>query len=153
MTRLPIRFRVMTPNDLPYVTAIEQRSTPHPWQEAHFADSIKSGYQCVVAELDGQIIGHAVIMIAVDQADLLIITIDKPFQGRGAGNQLLEQVMEIASQKRCQTLLLEVRCSNSKAFNLYLNMGFSEIGIRKNYYPAGDTREDAIIMAMDLTAR
>lgn len=152
MTSLPISFRAMTRNDLPQVTAIEQSSTPHPWRESHFADSIKTGYQCLVAELDGKIIGHAVIMIAVDQADLLIITIDQAFQGQGYGQQLLNQVMEVASEKQCHTLLLDVRQSNNKAFNLYLNTGFSEIGIRRNYYPAGGGREDAIIMAMDLSA-
>ena len=150
MTSLPINFRAMTRNDLEQVTAIEQRSTPHPWRKNHFADSMESGYQCLVAELNGEVIGHAVIMIAVDQADLLIITIDQSHQGKGYGQQLLNHVMEVADNQRCHTLLLEVRRSNNKAFNLYLNMGFSEIGIRRNYYPAGDSREDAIIMAMDL---
>lgn len=151
MTSLPINFRAMTRNDLLQVAAIEQRSTPHPWRETHFADSMKSGYQCLVAELDGKVIGHAVMMIAVDQADLLIITIDQAYQGKGYGQQLLNQVVDVASNKQCHTLLLEVRRSNNKAFNLYLNTGFSEIGIRKNYYPAGATREDAIVMAMDLS--
>ena len=152
MTRLPINFRTMTPDDLPQVAAIERRSTPHPWRETHFADSMQSGYPCIVAELEGKIIGHAVMMIAVDQADLLIITIDRDFQGKGLGRQLLHRVMKVAGDKNCHTLLLEVRRSNNRAFNLYLNTGFSEIGIRKNYYPAGDTREDAIIMAIDLSA-
>ena len=152
MTSLSISFRAMTREDLQQVTAIEQRSTPHPWRESHFADSIKSGYQCLVAELDGKVIGHAVMMIAIDQADLLIITIDEAFQGKGYGQQLLNQVMTVASDNQCHTLLLEVRRSNNKAFNLYLNTGFSEIGIRRDYYPAGEKREDAIIMAMDLFA-
>lgn len=151
MTTLPIKFRAMTRNDLPQVTAIEQRSTPHPWRESHFAESMKSGYQCLVAEQDHKIIGHAVMMVAIDQADLLIITIDHVFQGQGYGQQLLDHVMEVASNKQCHTLLLEVRRSNEKAFNLYLNMGFSEIGIRRNYYPAESGREDAIVMAMDLS--
>lgn len=152
MHNTPLSFRAMTNDDLAQVTDIEQRSTPHPWRATHFADSIKSGYQCIVVEYQGQIIGHAVMMIAVDQADLLIITIDREFQGKGFGTALLYQVMDIATQKNCVTLILEVRDSNNKAFNLYLNQGFSEIGIRKNYYPAGDSREDAIIMAMDLQA-
>lgn len=152
MTSLPVSFRAMTREDLPQVTAIEQRSTPHPWSEIHFADSIKSGYRSLVTELNGEVIGHAIMMIAVDQADLLIITIDQKHQGKGYGRLLLNRIMEVASENQCHTLLLEVRRSNNQAFNLYLNMGFSEIGIRKNYYPAGDAREDAIVMAMDLSA-
>ena len=150
MRHSSLSFRPMIESDLAVVSDIEQRSTPHPWRPAHFSDSIKSGYQCIVAEYENRVIGHAVVMTAMDQADLLIITIDQLFQGKGFGTALLNQVMDIASQKNCTTLLLEVRQSNNKAFNLYLDKGFSEIGIRKNYYPAGDSREDAIIMAMDL---
>ena len=150
MTTPSVTFRAMTENDLAQVTAIEQRSTPHPWSAAHFTDSMKTGYQCLVAESEGRIIGHAIMMIAVDQADLMIITIDKPFQSKGFGLQLFNHMMEVARDKECITLLLEVRESNTKAFNLYLNQGFSEIGIRRNYYPAGNSREDAIVMAMDL---
>ena len=145
-----LRFRAMAEQDLAQVSDIEQRSTPHPWRHSHFSDSLKSGYQCVVAELDHKIIGHAVMMIAADQADLLIITIDQPFQGQGLGQQLLDHMANTAADRGCITLLLEVRRSNNRAFNLYLSQGFCEVGIRKNYYPAGDFREDAIVMAMEL---
>jgi ribosomal-protein-alanine N-acetyltransferase len=33
---------------------------------------------------------------------------------------------------------------------MYENMGFDEIGIRENYYPAHIGREDALVLARDL---
>jgi ribosomal-protein-alanine N-acetyltransferase len=48
------------------------------------------------------------------------------------------------------TLWLEVRASNTAAIALYESLGFNEATIRRNYYPAKEGREDAIIMALPL---
>ena len=95
-------------------------------------------------------VGHSVMMVAAGEASILILTIDKQHQRQGIGRQLLQHMIDLADQAGCETVLLEVRHSNEKAFNLYLSEGFSEIGIRKNYYPVGSGWEDAIVMAMEL---
>jgi ribosomal-protein-alanine N-acetyltransferase len=41
-------------------------------------------------------------------------------------------------------LFLEVRSSNTAARNLYQKLGFSEIGLRRNYYASPP--EDGIVM-------
>jgi len=46
--------------------------------------------------------------------------------------------------------LLEVRVSNVAAYRLYQKLGFDEIGLRKDYYPARVGREDAILLAREL---
>lgn len=140
----------MRDTDLEQVNTVEQRSAEHPWRKAHFADSLKSGYACELAEIDGLCVGHSVMMTATNEASILILTVDKKFQKQGIGRQLLQHMVQNAAQNGCETVLLEVRRSNIKAFNLYLTEGFSEIGTRINYYPMGNNREDAIVMAMDL---
>ncbi len=145
-----INFRSIQDTDLEQVNAVEQRSAEHPWRKAHFADSLKSGYICELAEINGPPVGHCVMMAAAGEASILILTIDKLHQRQGIGRQLLQHMTQKATQSNCETLLLEVRKSNNKAFNLYLQEGFSEIGIRKNYYPMGNSWEDAIVMAMEL---
>jgi ribosomal-protein-alanine N-acetyltransferase len=47
-------------------------------------------------------------------------------------------------------LFLEVRPSNHVAGNLYETLGFNEIGIRRNYYPADTGHEDARVLVLDL---
>ncbi len=42
---------------------------------------------------------------------------------------------------------LEVRPSNFSAIKMYIEQGFDEIGIRRNYYPSKMGREDALILA------
>jgi ribosomal-protein-alanine N-acetyltransferase len=41
--------------------------------------------------------------------------------------------------------------SNARALGLYHKAGFAEVGTRPGYYPAHDGKEDALILAMDLS--
>jgi ribosomal-protein-alanine N-acetyltransferase len=60
-------------------------------------------------------------------------------------------LLDIARQNKARVALLEVRMSNTAAYKLYTKLGFDEVGLRKGYYPARHGREDAIILARDLT--
>ncbi len=142
----------MTTADLPCISRLEKSAGPYPWNTQHFQDSLKSGHCCKVALKKGEIIGHGVIMTIMDESHLLILSIDKSYQGQGIGKALLRHLIEEAAAQSASTLFLEVRDSNEKAFQLYLNEGFNEVGRRKDYYPAKEKREDAIVMALDLDA-
>jgi ribosomal-protein-alanine N-acetyltransferase len=50
-----------------------------------------------------------------------------------------------------KTMFLEVRPSNARALRLYRKAGFAEVGTRPGYYPAHDGKEDALILAMELS--
>jgi len=43
-------------------------------------------------------------------------------------------------------VVLEVRVSNTAAIGLYRQLGFTDIGLRRDYYSAKDGREDAMLM-------
>jgi len=46
--------------------------------------------------------------------------------------------------------MLEVRPSNIRAINCYSSAGFNEIGCRKDYYPAPNGKEDALLFAKQI---
>jgi tRNA threonylcarbamoyladenosine biosynthesis protein TsaB len=55
--------------------------------------------------------------------------------------------MDTAKQQGQEGLLLEVRPSNVRALAFYQSQGFVQIGIRRDYYPAGKAvREDALVL-------
>lgn len=145
-----VSYRPMKSADLDAVMAIEPEIYPFPWTRGNFSDSIKAGYSCWVCEHEKQVIGYAVLMMVLDEAHLLNISIAKTHQGRGLGKRLLEHVIRVARGHKGQMMFLEVRPSNRSALRLYENMGFNEFSVRKGYYPAANGREDAILMGLAL---
>lgn len=143
-------YVAMTETDLDAVAAAERRIHPVPWTRGHFADSLQAGHGAWLALEDGHLIGYAVIMIAVDEAHLLNISVQPELQRRGRGSALLLHLFDQAQRQGAARMLLEVRSGNVSGQALYRRHGFVEIGRRRDYYPAAEGREDAIVMARAL---
>jgi len=141
-----IVLRDMNPTDLAAIVRIEQRVHAFPWSCGNFIDALKSNYVCKVYEVKDEILGYVVLMLAVDEAHLLNISIVAEYQRKGVGRGLLGEIMKIARSGNMRRMLLEVRPSNVAALGLYRAVGFREIGRRNGYYSAGNGREDAIVM-------
>jgi ribosomal-protein-alanine N-acetyltransferase len=143
-------LREMTEADLDAVLHIEREVHAHPWTLGNFSDALRSGYQCKVFESAGVMLGYAVIMLAVDEAELLDIAIDKGHQRKGIGRKLLDAILSLARHENMRRMVLEVRASNQAAIALYRASGFEQIGLRRDYYLAANGREDAILMGKGL---
>ncbi len=143
-------LRDMTDDDIDTVLRIEQQVHAHPWTRGNFSDALASAYVCKVAQRDGATLGYAVLMQGVDDAELLDIGIAAQHQRQGWGRALLEAMLLLARELGKQRVVLEVRAGNVAACNLYRSAGFVEIGLRKDYYPAQNAREDAILMGREL---
>jgi ribosomal-protein-alanine acetyltransferase len=143
-------LRQMLMTDVERVMEIERRIQPHPWTHGNFTDALGSGYIGKVAELDGEMVGYAVLMPAMDEAHLLTLGIAAESQRKGLGKELLQNMMNLARGIGMRRIILEVRPSNAAAVALYRKGGFREIGMRRGYYAAGTGREDAIVMELEL---
>lgn len=144
------QFRPMGESDLDAIMEIEPHIYTHPWTRGNFDDSLKSGYSAWVLLEGTKIIGYALMMMVLDEAHLLNLSIDKHYQKRGLGRLLLEHMIEIAKRHDAANMFLEVRPSNISAIALYENIGFNEMAIRRGYYPAHNGREDAVLMGLAL---
>ncbi|TFW18023.1 ribosomal protein S18-alanine N-acetyltransferase [Duganella callida] len=147
-----LNYEPMREADLADVFALEQSVYPYPWSMANFVDSLKSQYQAwVLRERDGGLLGYFLLMIAVDEAHLLNVAVSAEKQGQGLGRFLLNQAVACARGLGMESVLLEVRPSNTRALEIYERYGFKQIGRRRGYYPAADQqREDAIVMRFTL---
>ena len=143
-------LRDMSEVDLDAVLRIEQAVHTHPWTRGNFSDALLSKYLCKVYESDQGMLGYAVMMFAVDEAELLDIAIAARFQRHGWGRKLLEEMLALARRNEMVRVVLEVRASNAAAITLYRHAGFADIGLRREYYPAENGREDAILMGREL---
>ena len=145
------QFRLMIEDDLDNIIAIEESVYPFPWTRGIFHDCLNVGYLCWLLEVDEKIVAYAVMSFAVGEAHLLTIVVAKDEQGKGYGKKMLNEMIQRASYDNGKTMYLEVRTSNKTAIQLYHQRGFNELGIRKNYYPSNNGREDALIFALDLS--
>lgn len=152
MSESPLRYRPMSAADLDAVTEAEARIYPFPWSRGNFADSLDAGDRAWVAENDAGLIGYAVVNQVLDEVQLLNISVLPEYQGRGFGVQLLQHLCDDARAHHGTRMFLEVRPSNDAGRALYQRFGFKLIGQRRDYYPALNGREDALVMSLDLEA-
>ncbi|OJX05954.1 MAG: ribosomal-protein-alanine N-acetyltransferase [Burkholderiales bacterium 70-64] len=154
----PLRVRPMRRADLDAVAAIECRVYPHPWTRGNFADSLAAGYDAWVLENAGlagpELVAYAIVMWIPDEVHLLNLSVSAERQGCGLGRAMLRWLMRDAAGRGARGMMLEVRPSNTPAVALYRSAGFAQIGVRKRYYPAGESgREDALVLFARLHER
>lgn len=143
-------FEPMTEARLEHVVAIERRAYAHPWTRGNFADSLRSGYHARILCAGDAVLGYFVAMQGVDEVHLLNITVEPAWQGQGWGRVMLDALALWSRAQGAQWLWLEVRTTNVRAQQVYQRYGFRRVGERRNYYPADQGREDAIVMSFKL---
>ena len=150
----------MRDDDLDAIMQIEPTIYSHPWTRGNFSDSLQNGYSGWILEdksleQDAEMIGYSLLMMIMDEAHLLNLSVAKHRQKQGLGRYLLDHMLNIAKTHKALNMFLEVRSSNVSAIALYENMGFCEISVRRGYYPADPAiskagREDAVLMGLAL---
>lgn len=145
-------LRPMEAGDISEVMVVEQLAYPHPWSERIMRDCLKaSHYHGWVLEVANDIKGYFFLSVVAGEMHVLNLCIHPELQGQGWGRDMLHRAFNLASTMYDANMcFLEVRPSNEAALALYQSEGFNEIGSRKNYYPADQGREDALVMAKSI---
>ena len=160
-----LSFLPMQIADLDEVLGIEAVSHLHPWTNANFTDSLAAGHwaYCIRPQVEQAIKGsyldpsvlwaYCILFPAVDELHLLNITVSPKLRKLGLGSRIMTSIESVSAQQNIPRIILEVRPSNTAAIGLYHKLGYEQIGIRKNYYPASPEsggREDAVVMAKSI---
>jgi [ribosomal protein S18]-alanine N-acetyltransferase len=145
------RFVPLLAHDLDRVAAIERELYAFPWTRGNFQDSLQAGYSTWTLR-DGyeELVAYGVVMIAIDEAHLLNLSVARAHQRQGYGWRMLDWMASRSRDHGARTMLLEVRPSNVNGRRLYSRYGFERIGGRRDYYPAIGGREDADVMRIAL---
>ena len=134
--------------DLTEIVKIENRCHLTPWTSKNFIDSYCAKNLFKVLKNENDIIGYYIALFALDECELLNITITSELQQNGFGELMLKDLFNECRKANIVNIFLEVRRSNFSAIQLYKKIGFNEIGVRNNYYQNKDGKEDAILMGM-----
>jgi ribosomal-protein-alanine N-acetyltransferase len=94
------------------------------------------------------IMGVLGFWLMAGEAHIMTVAVRGEQRRRGIGELMLKAAIDLALSCGAFAITLEVRGSNSEAISLYRKHGFTERGLRKNYYD--ETHEDAVIMTREL---
>ena len=144
-------FRAMCPADLDAVFGIENRAYDFPWSRGIFNDCLLAGYDCVVLEINGVVMGYAIMSVAAAEGHILNLCIANDLRQQGLGRKMLNHLLAHVEAMLLQRLFLEVRPSNFAAIALYSSAGFDRLGVRKDYYKAPNGREDALVFVREFS--
>ncbi len=169
------KVRPMTLADIGQVAEIERESFPTTWPQTAYRRELANRLARYLVVVDTQrstpvrqtpprrslfgflfrpeepppttdyIVGYVGIWLMVDEAHIVAIAVREDCRGRGLGELLLVESIELALQTQMENVTLEVRRSNTPAQNLYEKYGFLRVGVRPRYY--SDNHEDAVIMS------
>lgn len=137
----------ITDTDISEVHALESRSYSFPWSQIIFSDCINSQYECWLMKKSNKVIAYSIMTISMQESHLLNLCVDCNFRRQGYACHMVRFLSDISIVQNAKRMLLEVRESNYRAFNLYRKLGFQQTGCRNNYYPAETGREDALVLA------
>lgn len=117
-----------------------------PELQVYVSDFGKKDDCCLVAEVDGVIVGAVWTRIMNDYGHIddtipsFAISLYKEFRGRGIGTALMEQMLTLLKKRGYKKASLSVQKANN-ACNLYLKVGFTVV----------DENEEEYIMLWDET--
>ena len=127
------------------VAALEAICFQDPWSEYSVASELNNPLSFWLVALEGdRVVGYVGSQTVVGETDMMNVAVHPDFRRRGVAEALILALVEELKVMDSHCLTLEVRASNAPAIALYEKMGFSQIGLRKNYYR--NPREDALIL-------
>ena len=138
-------FRRSIPADAMGIAQLESEVFPDAWSYRDIQNLICSeGAMCFSAIDEGEVVAYVIGRLIAPEGEIYRVAVKPEKRKRGIAYRLLDYAVKTSRGKGLERLFLEVRSKNIPAINLYTAYGFTEIGVRKNYYK--DPVDDAIVM-------
>lgn len=139
-------YREMKETDVEAIATLEKNIFPDAWSARSIRETfMQTQAMIMVAEEADVIIGYSIIYYVMDESEIARIAVEESKRHMGVAKSLLDEMILRLKEKGIQKILLDVRESNVPARRFYEKYGFSQDGIRKNYYEA--PKEHAILMS------
>ena len=131
------------------IAAIENISFEKPWSKLQIQSDIQSEMDSEnwVYLMDELVVGYIFGWIVMDEFHLNNIAVHPDYLRRNIGKKLIQHIISRVISRDIKVVLLEVSANNIPAQKCYQSAGFTQMGVRKDYYSKGD---NAILYHLDL---
>lgn len=138
----------MDKSHIEQIAALERECFSAPWTQEMLTDALYDPQACFIVAEDGQggVLGYAGLHAVLDEGYIDNVAVEPDARRHGVASALLDVFCRFA-EANLAFLTLEVRASNAPAAALYAKHGFTQVGLRKNYYQ--NPKEDAILMTRE----
>lgn len=134
--------------DIDFAAALEKETFSLPQSHADLEEMAANDEKHLLAAFcDGERAGYIGAYTVCRETDIMTVAVTPEFRKKGIGRALVNALFDELKGKS-DVLFLEVRESNGAARALYEQLGFCEIGKRKNYYKL--PTEDAVLYKKEL---
>lgn len=163
-------IRVATPDDAPMLTAFAERTFRETFGPANkaedmdayvgatYSEAIQRRELCdparhtIIIEQGGTVIAFAQLRdggppecdVGPDPVELLRFYVDRPWQGQGIAQALMDEVIAAARARGARTIHLGVWETNPRAIAFYTKCGFRDVGGR-DFILGTDVQRDLIL--------
>ncbi len=123
--------------------ALHAAAFPHSWAAPEFEHLIGAETTLGDAAVESRVrrlFGFALSRRALDEAEILTVTVDATLRGQGIAGRILDVHLPRLGRHGATTVFLEVAETNVPALRLYARFGFDTVGRRQGYYRAADGR-------------
>ena len=138
----------MNESHVKQVAELEKICFSDPWSENSVASELNNPLSVwLVAEENGIVCGYVGSQTVLDETDMMNIAVHPDCRRKGIAAALIAELVRLLKERGSRILRLEVRESNAPAISLYETMGFTQLGLRKNYYR--NPKENALILGKE----
>ena len=138
----------MNESHVAQIAALEKQCFSDPWSENSVASELENPLSLwLIAEEDGAVCGYVGSQTVLDETDMMNIAVRPDCRRKGIAAALIAELVSRLKARGSRILRLEVRESNLPAIALYKAMGFTQLGLRKNYYR--NPKENALILGKE----
>lgn len=142
-----MKIVTMDASHVAQIAHLETLCFTDPWSERSIASELQNPLSLWLVALDGDTVaGYVGSQTVIDETDMMNIAVHPDYRRRGLARQLVQQLVAQLPSRGSHRLTLEVRASNAPAQGLYETLGFTQVGLRKNYYRG--PKEDALILQL-----
>ena len=143
-----IEYFPMNESHVASVAQLEKLCFSDPWSENSVASELENPLSLwLIAEEDGAVCGYVGSQTVLDETDMMNIAVCPDCRRKGIAAALITELVSRLKARGSRVLRLEVRETNFSAIALYEALGFTQLGLRKNYYR--NPKENALILGKE----